>query len=685
VSHAPGTPAARRPHLPATRAAAAARAEALRRDIWYHRKKYYADNDPAISDAEYDLLERELLEIETAWPDLVTPDSPTQRVGAAVTGELPTARHDIPMLSLDNAASLEDVREWFARLTRVLGREAVPLTAELKIDGVSLSLIYERGVLARAVTRGDGVVGEVVTGNVRTIPSVPLRLLEPVPFLEARGEACYPVREFVEMNRRREEAGEPVFANPRNAAAGTLRLLDPALAAQRPLDLYAWSLVRIDGRPHPATHSEGLELLRALGFRVNRTRACGDLEAVQAYFREWQERRDTLDVEVDGCVVKVDPLDLQEAAGATARAPRWAIAWKFPPRQATTRVVGIDVNVTRSGALTPTALLEPVAIGGATISRCTLHNEDEIERKDVRIGDRVLIERGGDVIPKIVKVILEARPEDTVPFRMPRTCPVCGAAAPRPEGEVFARCVNTSCPARLKESILHFAGRPCMEIDGLGEALVGQLVDRGMVKIIPDLYDLDPDRLAGLERMGTKSAANLVRQIEKSKSASFDRVIHALGIRFVGERTAQLLADAFPDMDALRHGSEEDLLKVHEVGPKVAQAVRQFFAQSQNREMIDRLKAAGVTMRAVERAGAATGPFTGRTVVITGSIPGYTRDEIKRILLRQGARVSDAVSKKTDVLIHGADPGSKLDKARALGIRLVDADEFRRLAGAAAR
>jgi DNA ligase (NAD+) len=681
VSRVAGTQAARGRRPPATRAAAAVRAEALRRDIWYHRKRYYADNDPVISDAEYDRLERELLEIESAWPDLVTPDSPTQRVGAAVTGELPTARHDIPMLSLDNAASLEEAREWFARLTRILGREQVPLTAELKIDGVSISLIYEDGVLARAVTRGDGLIGEVVTATVRTIPSVPLRLLEPVPFLEARGEVFYPVREFVDMNRRREEGGEPTFANPRNAAAGTLRLLDPALAAQRPLDLFAWSLVRITGTPPPATHSEGLERLRALGFKVNRTRVCRDLEDVHAYVREWQERRDTLDVEVDGCVVKVDPLDLQEAAGSTARAPRWAIAWKFPPRQATTRVVGIDVNVTRSGALTPTAVLEPVAIGGATISRCTLHNEDEIERKDVRIGDRVLIERGGDVIPKIVKVVLEARPEGTVPFRMPRTCPVCGAAAPRPEGEVFARCVNTSCPARLRESILHFAGRPCMEIDGLGEALVSQLVDKGMVKSVPDLYHLDPGRLAALERMGPKSAANLARQIEKSKSASFDRVIHALGIRFVGERTARLLADAFPDMDALRRATEEDLLKVHEVGPKVAQAIRQFFEQPQNREMIDRLKAAGVTMRTVERGGAETGPFTGSTVVITGSIPGYTRDEIKMMLLRQGARVSDSVSKKTDIVIHGADPGSKLDKARALGIRLVDADEFRRLAG----
>jgi DNA ligase (NAD+) len=661
------------------RARAAGRAATLRREIWRHRKRYYVDNDPSVSDAEYDLLERELVEIEREWPDLVTPDSPTQRVGAEVTGELPTARHATPMLSLDNAASFDEVREWLGRLTRVLGREDVPLTAEHKIDGVSVSLIYEEGVLARAVTRGDGVVGEVVTPNVRTIPSLPLRLLEPVPFLEARGEVYYPIREFVEMNRQREEAGQPTFANPRNAAAGTLRLLDPRLAAERPLDLRLWALVRIDGRPAPATHSEGLGLLAEFGLRVNPTRRCASLDEVQAYVREWQEKRDTLDYEVDGCVIKADPIDLQEAAGATARAPRWAVAWKFPPRQATTRVLGIEINVTRSGALTPTAVLEPVAIGGATISRCTLHNEDEIRRKDVRVGDRVLIERGGDVIPKVVKVILDDRPPDAPPFAMPRACPVCGSAAPRPEGEVFARCVNTSCPARLKESILHFAGRPCMEIEGLGEALVNQLVDRGIVRQIPDLYHLDADTLAGLERMGRKSAENLLREIDRSRTAGFDRVIHALGIRFVGERTAGLLADAFPDVDALARAGEEELLKVHEVGPKVAQAIRQFFVEPRNREMIARLREAGVVMRAAEGAGTEEGPFTGRTVVVTGSIEGWTREAIRKMLHRQGARVTDAVSKKTDIVIHGADPGAKLDKARALGIRLVDADEFRRL------
>jgi DNA ligase (NAD+) len=662
---------------------AAARAEALRRRIWEHRKRYYVDAAPIISDAEYDLLEKELRDLERLHPEVVTPDSPTQRVGAEVKGELPTAPHAVPMLSLDNAGSLEEVREWHARLLRALGRDEVPLVAELKIDGVSVSLIYENGSLARAVTRGDGYTGEVVTSNVRTIDSVPLRLLEPVPFIEARGEVYYPVKEFVAMNRQREEAGEPPFANPRNAAAGSIRILDPRLAAERPLDLLFWGLVRIEGRPLPATHSEGLALLGDLGFRANPARRCGNLEEIETFFQEWLGKRDTLDYEVDGCVIKVDPLELQELAGSTARAPRWACAYKFPPRQATTRVLDIVVNVTRSGALTPTAVLEPVVIGGATISRSTLHNEDEVRRKDVRVGDRVLIERGGDVIPKVVKVILEERPEGSKPFEMPRVCPVCGAAAPRPEGEVFARCVNTSCPARLKESILHFAQREAMDIEGLGEALVNQLVEKGMVRELPDIYRLQEEGLADLERMGAKSARNLVERIEKSKSAPFERLIYALGIRFVGERTAQLLAESYPDMDSLMGATAEDLMKVHEVGPRVAEAIRQFFDQPQNSRMIEALRTAGVTMRAAPReTRRADGPFRGLTCVVTGTIPGRSRDDVKRILKRQGARVSEAVSRKTDVLIYGEEAGSKLKKARALGVRLIDAEEFLRLVGA---
>ena len=673
--------AARREPGPRPPEAAARRAEDLRRQIWHHRKRYYADSDPEISDAEYDLLEKELAALEAAHPDLVTADSPTQRVGAEVQGDLPTVRHTVPMLSLDNAASIEELREWHARLLRVLGREDVPLAAELKIDGVSVSLLYENGRLVRGVTRGDGVLGEEVTGNIRTIPSVPLRLQRPVPFLEARGEVYYPIAAFREMNRRREESGEPPFANPRNAAAGTIRLLDPKLTAGRPLDLLVWNLTRLSGERQPATHSECLDELRGLGFRVNPTVSCRSLEEVEAYYLKWRDQRDTLPFEVDGCVVKVDSLVLQEMAGSTARAPRWAVAFKFPPRQATTTVKGIEINVTRSGALTPVAILEPVTIGGATISRSTLHNEDELDRKDVRLGDRVLIERGGDVIPRIVKVILEARPAGARKFSMPRTCPVCGAAAPRAEGEIYGRCANVSCPARLKESIRHFAQREAMNIEGLGEALVGQLVDRGLVREIAGLYDLKAPQLADLERMGKKSADNLVREIDTSKTAPFERVLFALGIRFVGERTAALLAEAFPDIDALRGATQEALMAVFEVGPKVADAIRQFFDEPQNVRLVESLRAAGVNLRAGERPPAIEGPFSGKTCVVTGTIEGWPRDAIKQYLKRQGARLSESVSKKTDFVIAGRDAGSKLDKARTLGVRVIEADEFLQLAG----
>ncbi|HEU4402227.1 MAG TPA: NAD-dependent DNA ligase LigA [Candidatus Polarisedimenticolia bacterium] len=668
---------------------AEARAEALRREIWRHRKHYYVDDNPLIADGEYDALERELREIETLHPELVTPDSPTQRVGAEAIGDLPTFGHAVPMLSLDNVNSPEELKEWHDRLLRALGRPeaaeaaAVPLVAELKIDGVSVSLIYEDGTLTRAVTRGDGLTGEEVTSNVRTIPTVPLRLLERVGFLEARGEVYYPLQAFEAMNREREEAGEPPFANPRNAAAGSLRLLDPRLAASRPLDIFVWGLVRIEGMTAPAGHAEGMALLRRLGLRVNpHIRRCESLEEVEAYCREWRDKRETLGYEVDGCVVKVDPIDLQEQAGATARAPRWACAYKFPARQATTRVRQIEVQVGRTGALTPVALLEPVRLAGSTIARCTLHNEEEVRRKDVRVGDLVLIEKGGDVIPKIVKVILEERPPASAPFEMPRACPACGAAVVRPEGEVLSRCLNASCPKRIKESILHFAGRGALDIEGLGEALVDQLIERGIVRTIADLYRLQAAPLADLERMGEKSARNLLEQIDRSRSVPFERVIFALGIRFVGERTAQLLAEAFRSVDDLMAASPEELMKVHEIGERVAASIRQFFEQPENRRLVAGLRAAGLTLATSGPAAAKrAGPFTGKTCVVTGSIEGYTRDEIKRILRQQGARVSESLSKKTDILICGADPGAKLGRAVTLGVRVMDAEQFRLLVG----
>jgi DNA ligase (NAD+) len=594
------------------------------------------------------------------------------------------------MLSLDNVTGADEFRAWHERLLRSLGRDpadaaagAIALAAELKIDGVSVSLIYVDGRLERAVTRGDGVTGEIVTATVRTIPTVPLRLLRPVPFLEARGEVYYPLEAFAAMNRAREEVGEPAFANPRNAAAGSLRLLDPALAARRPLDLFVWSLVRIDGEAAPASHLDGLALLRALGLRVNpATLRCEALADAETYYETWARGRDGLPYEVDGCVIKVDSLAVQEQSGATARAPRWACAWKFPARQATTRVVGIEVQVGRTGALTPVAILEPVRLAGSTIRRCTLHNEEEVRRKDVRVGDTVLIEKGGDVIPKIVKAFPELRGAGSAPFVMPRTCPACGAAAVRPPDEVVTRCLNSSCPARLKESILHFAGRGAMDIEGLGEALVDQLIARTLVRSIADLYGLDADTLAGLDRMGRKSAANLIRQIERSRAADLERVVFALGIRFIGERTAALLAEAFPSIDALMAATGEELVRVEEVGERIAASILAFFDQPENRDLVRRLKEGGLTMRAAAARPAGTpGPWSGQVVVVTGAIPGWSRDAIKRMIRAGGGTVTGSVSKKTGLVISGADPGSKLDKARDLGLRIMEAEEFLRLAG----
>jgi DNA ligase (NAD+) len=669
------------PSAPHDNQPARRRVEELRELLWHHRRRYYVENEPEISDAEYDALERELLDLEAAHPELVTADSPTRRVGAAPLESLVTLRHALPMLSLDNTYSLEEIQEWEERLRRVLG-EAAPASpdysCELKIDGVSLSLIYEDGILSRAVSRGDGYQGEDVTASVRTIRSVLSRLPRRVKYAEVRGEVYFPLKAFGELNRQREEAGEPPFANPRNAAAGTLRLLDPRLTAQRPLDLFVWQLVELRGAEIPGTHWEALMLAKELGFKVNPlTRRVSGLKQVVEYCLEMQERRDTLPYEVDGCVIKLDDLGLQRRARQTARAPRWAVAYKFPARQATTTVKDIKVQVGRTGALTPVASLDPVSLAGTTISRCTLHNEEELLRKDVRIGDRVLIERGGDVIPKIVKVILEARPPDARPFAWPRVCPVCGSELFKEEEEVISRCTNLSCPARLRESLLHFASRRAMDIEGLGEALVDQLLQKGMVHEVPELYHLRQSDVATLDRMADKSAANLLQQIERSKDRDLSRALYALGIRFVGEKTAELLADAFGDIDALMEASEDDLQRVSEVGPRVASAIRQFFSQKRNREVVRGLREAGVAMRheapAVRSDG---GLLDGKTLVLTGTLPTLSRDEATRLILRHGGKVSSSVSRKTSFLLAGESAGSKLEKARTLRIPVLDEAAF---------
>jgi DNA ligase (NAD+) len=660
------------------------RIEELRRTIWYHRKRYYVDNNPEIADAEYDALERELLDLEEAHPHWITPDSPTRRVGAAPVDSLPTLRHSHPMLSLDNTYSLEELRDWEERIRRLLGEEAVSgagYACEPKIDGVSLSLVYEGGVLVRAVTRGDGEAGEEVTASARTIRSLLSRLLRPVEYLEVRGEVYFPLDEFARINRQREAAEEPPFANPRNAAAGALRLLDPRLTAGRRLDLFVWQVVDLRGIEMPESHLGCLELARELGLRVNplARRASGLAEA-ESFCREMQERRDSLEYEVDGCVVKIDSLALQKRVGQTARAPRWAVAYKFPARQATTRVVRIEVQVGRTGALTPVAILEPVPLAGITITRCTLHNEEELRRKDVNIGDTVLVERGGDVIPKIVKVTLKADPPPETPFLWPERCPVCAGKLFKEEEEVISRCTNVSCPARLRESLLHFASRRAMDIEGLGEALVDQLLAKGLVEDFSSLYHLEQDTLADLDRMAEKSASNLLEQIRRSREADLSRVIYALGIRFVGEKTAELLSAAFPRMELLMEAGEEDLQRVPEVGPRVAAAIRQFFLQPRNREVLQRLRDASVRMEHAPRRVPSGGAiFTGKTFVLTGTLPGLSREEATRIITSLGGKVTATVSRKTSFLLAGADPGSKLSKARQLGIPVLDEKGFRAL------
>jgi DNA ligase (NAD+) len=657
------------------------RVDELRRLLWHHRHRYYVENEPEISDSEYDALERELLQLEETHPDLITADSPTRRVGAVPLDSLATLRHTVPMLSLDNTYSLEEILEWEERLRRVLGEKAAAspdYSCELKIDGVSLSLIYENGILARAVSRGDGYQGEDVTSSARTIRSVLARLPRSVKYAEVRGEVFFPLKAFEELNHQREEAGEPPFANPRNAAAGTLRLLDPRLTAQRPLDLFVWQLVELRGGEFPGTHWDALMLAKDLGFKVNPlARRVNGLKGVEEYCLEMQQRRDSLPYEVDGCVIKLDDLQLQRRASQTARAPRWAVAYKFPARQATTTVRDIKVQVGRTGALTPVAILEPVSLAGTTISRCTLHNEEELRRKDVRIGDRVLIERGGDVIPKIVKVILEARSAVAAPFEWPEVCPVCGSDLLKEEEEVISRCTNLSCPARLRESLLHFASRRAMDIEGLGEALVDQLLEKGMVQDMASLYHLRQAELAGLDRMADKSASNVLEQIERSKGRDLSRVLLGLGIRFVGEKTAGLLADAFGSIDALMEATEEDLQRVSEVGPRVASAIRQFFAQKRNREVVRRLREAGVAMKHAAPAARPEGTLlAGKTFVLTGALPTLSRDEASELIRRHGGKVSSSVSRKTSFLLAGESAGSKMAKASTLGIPVLDEPAF---------
>jgi len=664
-------------------AAAAKRAGELREQIARHRKLYYVDNEPEIADAEYDRLERELLAIEEAYPRLRTPDSPSLRVGGEPAAGFESYRHSTPMLSLGNAFNVEELREWEKRLLRVLDDELPGFVVEPKVDGLSVAVYYREGLLVRGVTRGDGTVGEEITPNVRTIRSIPLRLTREVGSLEARGEAFLPRPAFERLNRAKAEAGEPPFANPRNAAAGQLRRLDARITASIGLDCFFYGLAAVDGEPI-ATHSEGMALMRDLGLRTNPlNRTCASLEEVVEYFDELGRTRDSLDYEIDGVVVKVDQLELRERAGATSKFPRWAIAIKYPAEQAQTGVREIVVQVGRTGKLTPVAELEPVLLAGTTVSRATLHNADEVRRKDVRIGDTVVIEKAGEIIPQVVEVVENLRPKGTRPFEMPDACPVCGSKAVREEGEAAHYCTGVACPAQRREKILHYASRKAMDIQGLGDALVAQLTENELVRDLADLYALEPETLAGLERMADKSAANLLEQIAESKGRPLHRLIFGLGIRHVGERAARLLSIRFRDLNAVFEAGAEELEAVDEIGPKTAEAVRLFAEQEANRDLLQRLEEAGVNRQALpEELPAETdpeSPFHGKTVVLTGKLPGRTRSETKALIEAAGGRVSGSVSRGTDLLVAGEAAGSKLDQATKLGIEVIGPEELERL------
>ncbi len=650
----------------------------LREEIRLHDHRYYVLDAPTIPDAAYDALLRELREIEQRWPLLVTPDSPTRRVGGEPLEKFPTAEHEVPMLSLDNAYGEEELVEWVERARRAVERPGdLDYVAELKIDGLSISLTYEDGVLVRGATRGDGTTGEDVTVNLRTIREIPLRLEgEAVPERAiVRGEIYMTRTGFQRLNAEREEAGEAPFANPRNAAAGSVRQLDSTITASRPLRFYAYSLL---GDDSVTRQSEALERLKGWRIQVNpEWRRIGDVDELVERCLHWQEHRHDLDYEIDGVVVKVDAFDLQRELGSTSRHPRWAVAFKFPAEEATTVVRDILVTVGRTGKLTPTAVLEPVEVGGVVVQMAGLHNEDEVRRKDVRVGDTVIIARGGEVIPQVVRVVTGERPPGAEPFRMPETCPECGSPVERAEGEVAHRCLNASCPAQLRERLLHWAGRGAMDIDGLGDKLARQLVESGLVHDLADLYELDRETLAGLERMGDRSAGNLLESLERSKKRGLRRVLHGLGIRYVGDTVAAALAHPFGSMDALVEADREALEAVEGIGPKVAGAVREFFEREENRRLVRRLAEHGVTMESQRSSEGGAGPLAGKTVVLTGSLEGFTRAEARAAVEAAGGRVTSSVSGRTDFVVAGDEPGSKLDRARELGVEILDEEAFR--------
>ncbi|MEO0132524.1 MAG: NAD-dependent DNA ligase LigA [candidate division WOR-3 bacterium] len=659
-----------------TKAEAKKRIEELRKEINYHNYRYYVLNDPVISDYEYDQLLKELIELEKQFPEFITPDSPTQRVGGEPLKEFKPVTHSPPMLSLDNTYSYEELEEFDRRIRKAVSD--IHYIVEQKVDGVAVSLIYQDGKFIQGATRGDGTTGDDITQNLKTIKTIPLQLLTDDPRLlniEVRGEVYLTKKQFAELNKEREEAGEMLFANPRNAAAGSLKLLDPKLVAERKLDIFVHTIPKPPSREYTSDY-QMLETLKKIGFKViPHSERFTSIKQVIEYCEKWQEERHKLPYEVDGMVIKVDEFLAREKLGETQKSPRWAVAYKYPPMQATTQIIDVLFSVGRTGVITPVAKMKPVFLSGSTISSATLHNFDEIKRKDIRVGDTVIIEKAGEVIPQVVKVVVDKRTGKERKILPPQKCPVCQSKLVREADEVALRCINASCPAQIKGRLLHFASRSAMDIEGLGTVLVNTLVDKKLVKDFADLYHLRYEDLIKLERMGDKSVKNLLSAIEKSKSRPYRNVLYALGIRHVGLHTAQVLTTAFPSIEKLQNATFEEISSVMGIGPTVAESIKNFFSDKENLRLIERLKKVGLKFSEKQEE-IRKKPLAGKTFVITGTLKNYTREQATELIFRLGGNVSSSVSKKTDYLIVGAEPGSKYDKAKALGIKMISEEEF---------
>ncbi|MDD4179164.1 MAG: NAD-dependent DNA ligase LigA [Candidatus Margulisbacteria bacterium] len=657
-----------------SKAEAEKKIEKLRQEIRHHDHLYYVLDKPAIADREYDKLFRELKELESQYPELITPNSPTQRVGGEPLKSFKTVTHKTPLLSLDNLMDEDELLAFDKRVREGLGVDKVEYVCELKMDGLAVSLVYKNGKFVQGSTRGDGIHGEDITINLKTIKAIPLVLKDEVD-LEARGEVYLPYDHFIKLNEERQEKDEAIFANPRNAAAGSLRQLDPKVTAGRPLSIFLY-YGSIEEKVK--THYEVLQYLKEQGFKTNpNTRICEGISEVQKYIKEWDEKREKLPYDIDGIVIKVNKLHDQQKLGFTARAPRWAAAYKYPPMQSETIVEDIQVQVGRTGAITPVAHLKPVHLAGVVVKRATLHNEDEIRRKGIKIKDHVKVQRAGEVIPEVVEVVKSKRTGHEKDFHMPKECPICGSKIYKPEGEAIARCINFACPAQVMGRIIHFTTREAMDMEHVGPALVAQLVEKGYVKDAADLYSLTKEDIMKLERMADKSAQNVIDSIKASLDRPFDRLIYALGIRMIGRRTAQLLADNYSNIDELAKASEADLSQIHEIGPKVAEAVAFFFKQKGNQRLIEKLREAGVRVKGQGARG--KGPLTGKTFVFTGGLTNYTRPAAEELVRKLGGRASSSVSKETSYVVAGTDPGSKYDKAKKLGVEILTEGEFQSL------